>query len=133
METQISKEDILGWIKAEKLLNGGSRQNERVLRSFAVILIGNTCQICGTTQNVAFHEIHGKNHNQNSYRLRIYYYLENAGDFVPICLKCHRFLHSLKFVTLTEWEIERITQICLRSGKDPQIVLRLLPALLRKK
>jgi len=55
-------------------------------------LIGFKCLICGSTK-IRFHEIHGKSHKTANYS----YTLKHYKDFVPLCFKCHRAIHWLKF------------------------------------
>lgn len=48
-------------------------------------ILGDSCVICGSKQNLQFHEIHGKNHSTS-----IIFVREHKEDFVPLCGKCHR-------------------------------------------
>lgn len=54
--------------------------------------IGDKCIVCGSSQKIRFHEIHGKEHHDYS---RYGYVLSHIEDFVPMCRDCHRALHQL--------------------------------------
>jgi hypothetical protein len=53
-------------------------------------LIGDKCVICGSTEHLFFHEIHGVPH-----RLTIKYYREHYQDFITLCYKHHRIIHII--------------------------------------
>lgn len=65
-----------------------NRQKYDIEKNNAFRLIGNKCNICKTTKNIRFHEIHGNEH-EHSYN----YVLNHPKDFVPLCQKCHITLH----------------------------------------
>ena len=52
--------------------------------------LGTKCVICGSTENLVCHEIHGKTH---SYKPN--YVLSHIEDFTRLCRGCHLLLHRL--------------------------------------
>jgi len=53
-------------------------------------LIGRECRICSSPQNIHFHEMFGKPHEN-----KMKYIIEHYNDFVPLCKYCHNGLHRL--------------------------------------
>jgi len=51
------------------------------------------CLICDSKKNLQYHEIHGKKHRYGGYAKG--YVFKNPNDFIVLCCKCHRGLHSL--------------------------------------
>lgn len=79
-------------------------------------LIGRKCVVCGSTDRINFHEIHGKDHSKNSNWQDFKYYKEHPEDFVPLCYKHHKSLHALfdlkeeqikKFIDLLKLRMEK--------------------------
>jgi NAD-dependent dihydropyrimidine dehydrogenase PreA subunit len=80
-------------------------------RKKILAILGNSCILCGfceeDKQRLHFHEIYGKEHKHN----HGLYVLKNIKDFVPLCRKCHNFIHIFcrsngdieKLVTLINW------------------------------
>lgn len=77
------------------------RKKRKKIRTTVKKLIGDTCLVCGSTENICFHEIHGKNHSFDNfnklitYDKIIAYIVKNYQDFRPICRKHHYILHTI--------------------------------------
>lgn len=67
------------------------------LRQKALDLIGSKCVICGSSERIVFHEIHGIPHlnNKDSTRAELRYYIEHFQDFISLCQKHHTLIHYL--------------------------------------
>lgn len=60
-------------------------------------LLGNKCVVCGKTEKLVAHEIHGKPHAK-----RVHYILNHIEDFVLVCYSCHNGIHfCMKHLGLT--------------------------------
>lgn len=68
-----------------------SRRNRIKARAKALKLIGDKCLICGSTERLCFHEIHGLNHNKDT---EPYYYLKHPENFITLCYYHHKFIHA---------------------------------------
>ena len=79
-------------------------------------LIGNRCILCGSTNRIHFHEIHGKKHPRTT-EGALKYYTEHKNDFVPLCMKHHSVLHLL--AKSSPINIEELSKLIayLRSNK----------------
>lgn len=53
-------------------------------------ILGIKCVICGRTDTLICHEIHGKPHS-----FRRNYILSHPEDFARLCRRCHNHLHYL--------------------------------------
>ena len=53
-------------------------------------ILGIECVICGSTEKLFYHEIHGKPHTNT-----MSYILKHIEDFTRLCQKCHINLHHL--------------------------------------
>lgn len=71
------------------------------LRQEALNLIGIKCLICGSTDRLCFHEIHGKPHlnKKDSTQAELRYYIEHYKDFISLCQKHHSLIHYLNGLT----------------------------------
>ena len=69
-------------------------------------LIGNKCFVCGEIKHIMFHEIHNKRHP-----ISMKYYFYHLKDFIPLCYRCHRTLHTI-ILNFVEWtnKISELTQ-----------------------
>ena len=67
------------------------------VRQYLLTIIGDKCDVCGSTENLHFHEIHGKKHPYGTGRFK--YYLEHASDFITLCQIHHNgtFKHPNHF------------------------------------
>jgi len=88
-------------------------QNRRnTQRKLLLDSIGNKCVICGFEESegkgkLHFHEKYGKEHPYN----KGIYILKHKEDFVPLCYRCHNFIHILirnngninKLIELCNW------------------------------
>ena len=52
--------------------------------------IGRKCLICGTEENIHFHQRYGKKHP-----CTLLYISKHSSDFAPLCKDCHRQIHCL--------------------------------------
>jgi hypothetical protein len=59
-----------------------------------VLILGDSCIVCGSKQNVEYHNIKSIKHQSNPY-----YILSHIKDFVPLCWKCHRAKTRLNQLT----------------------------------
>lgn len=79
---------------SEKCRNQLARKSrikrQQRLKERALKLVGTKCIICGTKNNLHFHEIHGKDHARN-----IYYVINHPEDFIVICPAHHGILHFI--------------------------------------
>lgn len=57
-------------------------------------IIGEKCILCGSTNNIVFHEIHGRQHWEVNYIRNFKYILSHKEDFVSMCRTCHSTLHN---------------------------------------
>lgn len=65
------------------------KEYEKQNRDYALALIGDSCIVCGS-KKVLFHKKDGKPHKNTT----AIYYLKHYKDFIPLCAKHHRELHS---------------------------------------
>lgn len=70
---------------------------ERLLNQF-----GERCLICGSTEDIHFHEIYGEPHDSAN----LYQTLKRPQDFVPLCFPHHKLVHFLATVQ-SDKELER--------------------------
>ena len=76
-------------------------------KSFDVV--GNSCVICGSKENLILHEIHGKPHDASN----IYKTLNNSKDFVAVCFRHHRLIHLIATIK-DDKELERVLILSAR-------------------
>lgn len=70
-------------------------------------IIGDKCKICRSRKNIRYHEIHGNKHEHS-----VDYILKHTKDFVPLCQKCHTYLHMVKIVEkLPEIRLRRLVRL----------------------
>lgn len=79
--------------------NWKRKQREEIKRK-----LGSKCVICGKTEKLVAHEVHGKPHNQTKY----WFTLKHIEDFVLLCKKHHEMVHAL--AKLTELQVEKALQ-----------------------
>jgi len=68
-------------------------QHEK-LRQKLLSIVGSRCLICGTSENVHFHEIHGEPHDSAN----LCQTLKRPQDFIPLCYSHHKLVHFLATV-----------------------------------
>jgi len=125
METKISKEDFLAYVRATRHSGTSKKEKRQIFRRIAENIIGNSCKICGESQNLQFHEIHGKNHLVSYWEARYYYYFENSADFVPLCRKCHKIIHNLVKFDITPLRFDRLCKTNPKIAQNRYMVLKL--------
>jgi hypothetical protein len=76
-------------------------QHEK-LRQKLLSIIGSRCLICGTLENIHFHEIHGEPHDETN----LWQTLKRPQDFVPLCFPHHKLIHFLA-TAQSDKELER--------------------------
>jgi len=76
-------------------------QHEK-LRQKLLSIIGFRCIICGSTENIIFHEIHGEEHDTGN----LWATLKRPQDFLPLCFPHHKLVHFLATVQ-SDKELER--------------------------
>lgn len=81
------KSDILAYQKKHK------PEQRRKRREKLLLIVGDTCILCGSKQYIQFHEIYGKNHPDLSCQVGYNYLLAHIKDFIPLCWRCHKGLH----------------------------------------
>ena len=68
--------------------------------------IGIICIICGSNNEIHYHEIHGKKHSYTQY-----YILTHSEDFVPLCNHCHLILHHYSLLENKKINFEKLNQL----------------------
>lgn len=61
------------------------------LRDYCLKHIGSICVVCGSSEKICFHEIHGKRHEKD-----LSYVKNNSKDFIPLCSNHHNVLHMIQ-------------------------------------
>lgn len=102
-----------------KYLANWTRVNRHNLRSESEKKIGNKCILCGSPENIVFHEINGKPHVMGDWKARELYFLKNSEDFVPICRKQHNLIHQLAVTLHSKAEFEKAVEILKKLVKKP--------------
>jgi len=71
--------------------------------------LGDNCMLCGFKESkgrkIQFHEIYGSDHPYN----KGVYILEHKDDFVPLCHKCHNFIHIFG---RSDGNIDKLVELC---------------------
>lgn len=69
--------------------------------------LGNECVICGTTQKIVLHEIHGRKHPNLSMTPKAVF-LKEGFEFTPVCRTCHTILSLLAKRHYSESQLEKL-------------------------
>jgi len=84
---------------------------DRKQRAKLMDIMGNKCVICGLeqggTQYLHLHEINGVIHPLDKGK----YVLAHKDDFVPLCKKCHNFIHTF---ARCKGDMAILTDLCNR-------------------
>ena len=81
-------------------------------------IIGKKCVLCGSTNDIVFHEIHGQQHWEVSYIRNFKYILSHKEDFVSMCRTCHSILHSSARVKINLKILKHYLTLLLGSNRS---------------
>jgi hypothetical protein len=78
-------------------------------------LIGDSCIVCNSKEDINFHEKHGKEHITH-----LDYYFEHYKDFVPMCRWCHLSAHVFVKMVTNNYNLEKFFEVVdeLLEGKS---------------
>jgi hypothetical protein len=83
-------------------------------------VFGKLCIICGKSENLEVHEIHGEEHKHSGSIWMRKFYLKHPEDFVRVCKPCHRTVHYLG--SLTPKERHRLFELLLLSSSHSFVI-----------